>query len=189
MSTDKYSKTFAPYTPPPDDPSLASSSNSKPATARAWFPSQHITSYQSGGMPTFDTSQAGGAGAAEEAQESSGVNAWETRFGMRVDLLAVFAYLLGPLSALIILILETHNDYVRFHAYQSAALSTPLLLIRALASLVRFPQFLRTTMTLCTVVILLFMAWRAYIDAARNGLARFQLPIIGPSAERWVSEE
>ena len=38
------------------------------------------------------------AGAAEEAEAESGVSAWETRFGMRVDALAAFAYIFGPLS-------------------------------------------------------------------------------------------
>ncbi|PCH33630.1 hypothetical protein WOLCODRAFT_135230 [Wolfiporia cocos MD-104 SS10] len=144
-------------------------------------------SYQSGAIPTFNTSQAGGLGAAEEAE--SGNNMWETRFGMRVDLLAAFAYLLGPISALLLLILETHNDYVRFHAYQAALLSTPLLLLRALAALLRFPAVLCTFSTLLVIAPSLYMVWRAYIDAARNGLVRFQIPFIGPLADRWVSEE
>jgi hypothetical protein len=33
----------------------------------------------------------------EEAQESQ-ISQWETRFGLRVDALAAFAYALGPLS-------------------------------------------------------------------------------------------
>lgn len=121
--------------PPPDDPSYASSSNHPHTTTRAWFPPQHVISYQSGGIPTFNTSQAGGIGAVEEAEAAGGTNAWETRYGARVDLMAAFAYLLGPLSgsfhsgghatswaviliallALLLLIVETHNDYVRFH--------------------------------------------------------------------------
>ena len=84
-------------TPPPDDPAHTASS-SRPTTQRAWFPSQHVISYQSGGLPTFNNSQAGGAGAAEEAEAESGVSAWETRFGMRVDILAAAAYILGPVS-------------------------------------------------------------------------------------------
>lgn len=95
-------------------------------------------------MPTFNTSQAGGAGAAEEAEAESGISAWETRFGLRVDMLAAAAYVLSPLSgefsirsilivrenpnaqwtALLLLILETHNDYVRFHG-MSSAVTTP----------------------------------------------------------------
>lgn len=34
-----------------------------------------------------------------------------------------------------------------------------------------------------------FPSAKAFIDAERNGLARFQLPYIGPVAERWLSEE
>ena len=49
-------------------------------------------------MPTFNTSQAGGAAAAEEAEAELGVSAWETRFGMRVDVLSACAYLVGPIS-------------------------------------------------------------------------------------------
>lgn len=116
MSNTKYAPTFAPYvcslvvparpsndginpcqTPPPDDPSYQAST-SRPTTQRAWFPSQHVISYQSGGVPTFNTSQAGGAGAAEEAEAESGISAWETRFGLRVDMLAAAAYVLSPLS-------------------------------------------------------------------------------------------
>ncbi|OBZ79312.1 hypothetical protein A0H81_01141 [Grifola frondosa] len=162
---------FAAYTPPPDDPSYASSS--KPVS-RPWFPSQtssHQTmSYQSGGIPTFNTSQAGGLGAVEEAEAESGANMWETRYGLRVDMLAAFAYLLGPISALALLIIETQNDYVRFHAYQSALLSALLVLLRILASLLQFPSFLRTIFTFLLVIPSLYMAWQAYIDAARNAL-------------------
>lgn len=127
----------------------------------------------------------------------SGTNAWETAYGMRVEVLAAFAYLLGPISgeletiflapctktpppALALLIFETHNDYVRFHgahlqshmchilklfvarplslAYQCSLLSTPLILIRILASLLGFAPFLQTTFTLLVVIPLLFMA-------------------------------
>ncbi|GJE86107.1 hypothetical protein PsYK624_021870 [Phanerochaete sordida] len=189
MSTTKYAPTFAPYTPPPDDPALNASSATRPTTQRAWFPSQHVISYQSGGLPTFNTSQAGGAGAAEEAEAESGASAWETRFGMRVDLLSAAAYLLGPVSALLILVLETHNDYVRFHAYQSALLTGPLAVIRMLFSLLQLPQFLRTTCTFLVVIPCLYMAWQAYMGAARYGLSRFQLPVIGAIADRWVTEE
>ncbi|KIP11961.1 hypothetical protein PHLGIDRAFT_98665 [Phlebiopsis gigantea 11061_1 CR5-6] len=190
MSTSKFASSFAPYTPPPDDPSYqAPSSSTRQTSQRAWFPPQHVVSYQSGGVPTFNTSQAGGAGAAEEAEAESGVSAWETRFGMRVDMLAAVAYILGPLSALSLLVLETHNDYVRFHAYQSALLSSPLLLIRILVSLLQFPQFLRTTCTVLVIIPCLYMIYQAYMGAARYGLSRFQLPVIGPLADRWVTDE
>jgi len=91
-----------------------------------------VTSYQSGGIPTWDTAIAGGSGADEET-EAQTQNQWETRYNMRVDLLAAWAYILGPVSgahswpiwgdgsdvtlqtAFYLLITETHNDFVRFH--------------------------------------------------------------------------
>ena len=55
-------------------------------------------SYQSGGLPSLGNSYGGGGGIglAEEAEEPQ--NQWETTYGMRVDILAAFAYLLGPIS-------------------------------------------------------------------------------------------
>jgi len=183
---------FAPYTPPPDDPPHASTTTSSRPTARPRFPvhtsSQNVaTSYQSGGIPTFNTSAAGGAGAAEEAEGNT--NQWETRYGMRVDVLAAAAYLLGPVTALALLIIETRNDYVRFHAYQSALLLTPLFIIRIFASLLGFWSWLRTFLTCSIMLLELYMAFQAYRDAAHNGLSRFQLPTIGRIADDWVADE
>ena len=80
-------------------------------------------------------------------------------------------------------------------------------MFRFLLSIIHFPQFFRTFTTL----FILFTSWamalvlssfdpspspdpffhsaKAFIDAERNGLTRFQLPYIGPVAERWLSEE
>lgn len=73
----------------------------------------------------------------EAEVEEGRVNQWQTRFGWRTDVVAASAYLLGPISgelnssldahadadvcpvmlaALILLILETHSDYIRFHS-------------------------------------------------------------------------
>jgi len=86
-------------TPPPDEPAYTSAATSK-SPARPWFPAHPTSShnvdasYQSGGIPTFNPS-AGGLGA-EHAETQQ--NQWETRYGMRVDVLAAVAYLLGPIS-------------------------------------------------------------------------------------------
>jgi len=183
---------FAPYTPPPDDPAYPSNQPSTLRFARPWFTTQpvtrEVTSYQSGGIPTWETAIGGGPGAEEEA-ESQIRNEWETRYGTRVDLLSAWAYILGPISAFFILILETHNDFVRFHAYQSALMTTPLLLLRILASLLQLPSFLRSLLTLLLLSSISFMAFRAHTDASRNGLSRFHVPFIGLLAERWLDEE
>ena len=87
--------------PPPDDPGHPSRQPSSSRFARPWFPTQpptrEVTSYQSGGIPTWETAIGGGSGADEEV-ESQIQNQWETRYGMRVDLLAAWAYVLGPVT-------------------------------------------------------------------------------------------
>ncbi|TFK41144.1 hypothetical protein BDQ12DRAFT_710962 [Crucibulum laeve] len=183
---------FAPYAPPPDEPEH-NPSPSRFATARPWFPthassSHNIdTSYQSGGIPTFGTSAAGGLGAVEETEPPA--NQWETRYGMRVNLLAAAAYLLGPISAFILLVFETQNDFVRFHAYQSALLTTPLVVLRILCSIFQLPLWIRTFFTLVLLACILFMSLRTARDASQPHLPRFEAPIIGPLAAQWLSDE
>ncbi|KAJ3971115.1 hypothetical protein EV361DRAFT_800739 [Lentinula raphanica] len=186
---------FAPYMPPPDDPEYSAhsklSSSKTPARARPWFPSQQSSqgvSYQNGGIPTFSDPQTGGFGNTPN-EESESHNQWQTRYGTRVDMMSAFAYLLGPLSAFLVLIFETQNDYVRFHGYQSALFTTPLIIFRALLSLLQFPQWLRKFVTVLIFASQLYLAFRAYIDASRNDLARFELPMIGPVASRWLADE
>ncbi|OWZ41340.1 hypothetical protein C370_03621 [Cryptococcus neoformans A1-35-8] len=91
--------------------------------------------------------------------------------------------------ALFFLILETRNDYVRFHAYQSALLTTPLLVLLLLFNLlIPLPAFLRALLVIAAVGGTLYAAFRAWKDA-QEGLERYWLPYIGPIADRWVSEE
>lgn len=141
--------------PPPDVPSTDPpevSTKSKPKSKRPWFTrdpsSYNASSYQSGGtvsdptaVPqayTNDPESAAflGSAAGGGALENDRANAWKSRFGWRVDVMAAAAYLGGPVTgawdavslrtrwlrtpmlttaALLFLILETRNDYVRFH--------------------------------------------------------------------------
>ncbi|KAF9241371.1 hypothetical protein BU15DRAFT_44992 [Melanogaster broomeanus] len=179
----KLASSFAPYAPPPDDPSrISAGGTSASASSQSiWFPTNvpsrsYEISYQSGGIPSLNTS----ASAMSDDIEEDRQRRWETRYNLRVDVLAASAYLLGPISALILLVLETHNDYVRFHAYQSALLMTPLLAVRVLVSLLRGPSWICTFLTLLLFVSALSMA---------GGLSRYHLPRLGPLADRWVSEE
>ena len=45
---------------------------------------------------SFGSEEITGLGNSVESDAST--NQWESRFGMRIDLLAAFAYLLGPIS-------------------------------------------------------------------------------------------
>jgi hypothetical protein len=53
-----------------------------------------------------------GSGAPMIASGGAGHDAYETTLGGRVDLEAAAAYITGPVLAILLLILETKNDYV-----------------------------------------------------------------------------
>ncbi|WRT68408.1 uncharacterized protein IL334_005384 [Kwoniella shivajii] len=200
---------FSPYQPPPDVPSTdpPETSSKKGKAKRPWFtrdPSSYATnSYQSGGSVSDPTSIAqaysndpeaagllNGSGSGGPAfGEGDRVNAWESRFGWRVDFMAAATYLGGPVTALLFLILETQNDYVRFHAYQSALFTTPLLIFLLIFKLIiRLPKFLFIIYIIGAVMGIVYTSFRAWKDA-QEGLSRFWLPYIGEIAEKWVGEE
>jgi uncharacterized membrane protein len=73
------------------------------------------------------------------------------------------------LLAVLLLILETTNDFVRFHAYQSALLTTPLLLLHFIVALI-FPAFLNFIFTLVSVGIIGYMASVLLLSSSRSAI-------------------
>ncbi|KAI5452898.1 hypothetical protein NCC49_006435 [Naganishia albida] len=225
---------FSPYQDPPDAPRDTSSTpgvGKKGKTKRPWFSrdaSSYGNSYQSGGSGTdptlnpsyltndpesgigsssagyttggFGSDDVGGLGVAPAS-----ANVWDSRLGLRVDVMAALAYLGGPLAALVLLILETVNDYVRFHAYQSALLTTPLFVVWMLMRLIGFWSWLRKIFLIFSLTLTGYTAFRAFRDPntmsvgpqgqaqqammSSGVIPRFYLPVIGDFAERWVGEE
>lgn len=105
----QFATQIAPYAPPPDQAPDTSAQKGGLGGLNVPRPgwlqkpggstSQSYTSYQSGGLPTFGSDQAGITGFGNTGDEEQGPsNLWETRFGWRVDVEAAVAYLLGPFS-------------------------------------------------------------------------------------------
>ncbi|KAF8872137.1 hypothetical protein CPB84DRAFT_1967525 [Gymnopilus junonius] len=187
MSASQFAS-FAAYTPPPDEHDsavTATTSKAKSRLSSAWFPSEN--SYQSGGIPTFSSQYSKVSSVTYDQNIPS--SQWETRYGWRVDLLAAAAYILGPVSALVILVLETQNDYVRFNAYQSALMTTPAVLLRMFISVFQSPSWLRGISTLFIVALQFLLAFRAYRGASDNNLVPYHAPLVGRIAEEWLAEE
>ncbi|KJA29226.1 hypothetical protein HYPSUDRAFT_32615 [Hypholoma sublateritium FD-334 SS-4] len=186
MSASQFAS-FTAYTAPPDEISTTiTTSHTSNASHNAWFSHSHESSYQSGAVPTFSDPP---RNKSTDLREEPPINQWETKSGYRVNLLAFSAYLFGPISALLLLIFETQNDYVRFHAYQSALLTTPLVFIRTLLSVTQCPSWIKTVSTLTIVVISLSASLIAYRDASQHDLVYFHVPLIGGIAETWLYQE
>ncbi|KAN0100629.1 hypothetical protein V8E55_000613 [Tylopilus felleus] len=197
--TSNLAGSFAPYTPPPDDPAhLSSEPVSRP---RIWF-SHSIASYQSGGLPS--STVVSQTAAASTDIERGQHNEWETTYGLRVDLLAAFAYLLGPISgstvslfsaracistptALALLILEVHNDYMTASSIPVGALddsSTCRVHLCPDTTISIVDMFFSGIGPLC-----LSICNGAFLGAYGGDLSRYRLPKIGSLADQWVDEE
>lgn len=114
------------------------------------------------------------------------------RAGIDRNAAAALAYLLGPVSGLVVLA-TVADDYVRFHARQSAAASAALfalyLLVGIAAALlgslpVVGPAFDALTAALPVAFGLAWVGLWAVLSRAAYRGQRFALPVLGPLVER-----
>jgi uncharacterized membrane protein len=110
--------------------------------------------------------------------------------GLRPATAATLAYLAGPFSGVLILLAETTNPDVRFHAWQSilGLGGLGVLLAAALggaAGAVIVSAGLVTTMVVVATVVwgVLFVVWLVCLWKASRG-GRFRLPLVGAAAAR-----
>lgn len=106
---------------------------------------------------------------------------------------AVLAYLAGPLSGAVMLVAESANDDVRFHAWQSVialgalAIAVGLGYLLALASLfvsataLSFIVRVSTVLWIVLLVVWAICLWKAYTTR------RWKLPLAGNWAERLTA--
>ncbi|ORX55665.1 hypothetical protein DM01DRAFT_1345156 [Hesseltinella vesiculosa] len=113
------------------------------------------------------------------------VNKYETTLPIRVDVEAALTYLVPPLSGILFLVLETQNDYVRFHAWQSSLYF--LSLMGALFVMQFISTFLSWVLFFVGLGSVVYLAYRAYLDGA--SLERYELPYFGPVASDYVDTE
>lgn len=104
------------------------------------------------------------------------VNKYETRLPIRLDIEAALAYVFLCFSGVVLLILETQNDYVRFHAWQSSLYFLALFMIQFLVSLLAWKAFVWIIFAL-QMFSVLFLGYQAFINS--DTLNRFKIPFIG----------
>jgi uncharacterized membrane protein len=110
--------------------------------------------------------------------------------GLDPNLAAALAYLAGPFSGVVILLVERANRYVRFHAWQSIlglgglGVLSAATLILSFATLLISP-FLFTMMYRFSevVAVVWLVAWIVCLVKAFSG-ARWEMPIVGRYAGR-----
>ena len=106
---------------------------------------------------------------------------------------AALAYLAGPFSGALILLAESKNDDVRFHAWQSivglGGMAVALVLAYALGAAAFFVSAAAVTVMLAVASVLwivLALVWMICLWKACTVSERWKLPIAGDYAERFV---
>ncbi|KXS10991.1 hypothetical protein M427DRAFT_115419 [Gonapodya prolifera JEL478] len=113
------------------------------------------------------------------------VNKYETSLPIRLDFESALSYALGPVTGLLLLIFETKNDYVRFHAWQSTLIFASMLVVHFIF------MFISSVVSWILFVgdlgLIALLAWKAYENS--DTLYRFELPYVGQIASVWVDCE
>jgi uncharacterized membrane protein len=113
-----------------------------------------------------------------------------TSTGLAPNIAGALAYVLGPITGVLFLVLEKENRFVRFHAAQSivtslllivlsvalSILSTVLAFIPVLGWLVAF--LLAFVMGIGSLVLWLLLMWRAFLGE------EWEVPVAGAYARR-----
>ncbi len=100
------------------------------------------------------------------------------------NIVGVLCYLGGILSAILLLVLEKDNKFVRFHAMQSAITFVVLIVIAAvlsaIASFVWILFALIPLVWMLGLIVFIFLMYKAYQGE------KYKLPMIGDIAEKQV---
>jgi uncharacterized membrane protein len=113
--------------------------------------------------------------------------------GLDPNVAAALAYLAGPFSGVLILMVERSNDYVRFHAWQAVVGLGGLGLVAAGTLVLSFLTLLLSPMVFAVLnglayalAILWVVVWMVCLVKAFTG-TRWMMPVAGRHAERLAT--
>ena len=116
----------------------------------------------------------------------------ESSTGLTPRTASMLAYLAGPFSGALILLAESKNEDVRFHAWQSivglGGLGVSLVLAYVLASMALFVSATAVAVMIrvaSVIWIVLFLVWAICLWKAYSA-QRWKLPLAGEYAERFA---
>lgn len=100
----------------------------------------------------------------------------------------VLAYFLGPVTGIVLLLVEKKNAFIRFHAMQSTIfLGSYLLLTQFVFNIVPvvgpiLSFFFSPVISLIVFLLWIFLMWKAYSGE------KYKLPYIGDLAEKQLEK-
>ena len=108
----------------------------------------------------------------------------KTSTGLDENIAGLLCYVLGWISGLVFLLIESENKFVRFHAIQSIIVFGALTVIQIIVGWIPF-----FSVVLVPIIgIIMFVMWIVLMVKAYQG-TRFKAPWAGNLAEKWVSKQ
>jgi len=102
-------------------------------------------------------------------------------------MMGALAYLLGPVTGIILLITEKNNQFVRFHAMQSTMIFGAILLFNMVLGIVPVLGWIIALILSPLVALVSFILWLVLMWKAYNG-EKYKLPYVGDLAEKQLAK-
>lgn len=97
------------------------------------------------------------------------------------------AYLLGPVTGVLLLLTEKKNAYVRFHAMQSTLVFGGILLLYVVLAIVPIIGWLILVVLSSILPLVSFILWLVLMWKAYNG-EQYKLPYFGNLAQKQLEK-
>ena len=107
----------------------------------------------------------------------------KTSTGLEENVAGLLCYVLGWVSGLILLLIETENKFVRFHAVQSIIVFGALSIVGLVFGWIPWFGWVISSL----VGLLGFVLWIVLMVKAYQGVM-YKLPVAGDLAEKWLSK-
>jgi uncharacterized membrane protein len=114
--------------------------------------------------------------------ETNTSNPDKSSTGLAPNLAGALAYLLGPLTGILFLVIEKESRFVRFHAMQSTIVFGALFVLQVVLQIL---PILGSLLVVLVVFPLSVLLWAFLMFKAFSG-EMFKLPTIGDIAERNI---
>jgi len=114
--------------------------------------------------------------------EAHSPNTEPSTTGLAPNLAGALAYLLGPITGILFLVIEKESTFVRFHAMQSTMVFGGIFVLQVVLNLIPVIGWLVGGLIVFPLSVLL---WAFLIFKAFSG-EKFKLPTVGDMAERQI---
>ena len=113
--------------------------------------------------------------------------------GLAPNIAGALAYLLGPITGLLFLVIEKQNQFVRFHAAQSIVVGVALIILSIVLSVFERILFMIPVIGWLVAILLsfglslgCFILWLVLMYRAYQG-REWEVPIAGEQARRMIA--